>query len=110
MTFREIVQFVSRPKQYVSQVYNIVDLIQITLLSITVDSLINDQTLDTNYEENVVLISAFFLWMELLFVIGNFFYVIAIFNAAMIRVSCLYENTTFLVLLVCEVAFVQYRL
>ena len=95
LIFRELVQIgMSHVLSSYIGFYNILDWTQIVVLSMILTGIMDDDgALASEREQRTLLIATFIAWIRLLFVIGNFFFQIAVFNAALIQV-CLTSNTS----------------
>ena len=88
LVFREMVQALNgNPIEYISQYWNGFDILQILVVSTTILHIIDDGAFTKRTECSTLLVSTFVVWLQLLRVIGNLVYPIAVFNATMIWVS-----------------------
>ena len=85
-SFREIVQLVNNPYNFVSSIFNWVDVVQLVVVPLTLSNIIDDRTLSSYSEKIILLIATFTVWMRLLFIIGNLIFPVAVFNVALIQV------------------------
>ena len=88
--FRELVEIANisiNPIDYLLRFSNIFDFLQIVLVSMIISRIADDGALASTNEQTILIVATFTVWVKLLRVIGNFFYLIAVFNTALTQVG-----------------------
>jgi len=87
MTFREVVQLSTTPlKTYVTDPTNLVDLLQIVLMSLCARFLMGDTSEPTNTDLMMFIWTIALTWLGLLFGLGNVLYALSVFVAALVEI------------------------
>ncbi len=85
---REVIEMHSTPvRVYAFQATNLVDLIQSVLLMWLIDSFVRGSDNPSSTDETILLLTTGFLWLNLLFKLGNIWYPLSMLVAALIAVS-----------------------
>mmetsp|Transcript_16284 Transcript_16284/g.24429 ORF Transcript_16284/g.24429 Transcript_16284/m.24429 type:complete len:893 (+) Transcript_16284:130-2808(+) len=90
----EVTELFKTGQLYVLEIYNIVDVVQIIVVAMTIYNL-NDDKFGSLGEQTTLLVATYIVWTRILFVLGNFYYSIAVFNTALFKI--LAELVPFLV-------------